>query len=113
MEILHSHGVNCMFDFLKKNDAEEEFDIIDMNALMEQMENTSIKLKYGLLTGEIKWSDEEVQLFLPIAMTFANWDWLELIAKNDCKKDYKAIKDFLDHCQALVKVNQAKLNEAM
>ena len=66
---------------------------------------------YDIMTGELSWEDEKVQLFLPIATYFTNWHWLELMAENILiEEDAKIVKKFIKEAKAIAKHNEDILN---
>ena len=89
-----------MLGFLRRKE-EETGDLAEM---MTQTEYVSVILQHKLNSGELRWTDEEIQFFIPVVLNFTDFTWLDLIAKNNCK-DYEVIRDFLDHVKALMRAN--------
>lgn len=74
-----------------------------------QVINKTILLQ--LHKGELEWSDEKVQFFIPAALFHTDFDWLNLCAENMLiEEDEKVVKNFLEQVQALMKVNADELN---
>ncbi len=91
-----------MFDFLKKDDTDAEFAKAVVRSLIDIREFGD-ELKKEIESNNLKWNDEAVQSFLPIALNYTDFEWLELIAKKEKNEDYQIIKEFLDHVQHLMR----------
>lgn len=92
-----------MFEFLKRNQ-EPEPD----NAMMEMEYISAINLQL-LHNGVVKWSDDEIQHWLPVGLYWTSFEWLEEVAKHEFKEDYQVIHEFLEKTQMIMKVNSQKL----
>ena len=72
--------------------------------------STTIQLK--LQKGELEWEDEEVQFFIPAALFFTDFDWLELIAENNLiEEDAVIVKRFLKSVKSLTEINSQLLEQ--
>lgn len=80
--------------------------------LLIQQELISDSILLDLYRGNLKWSDDIVQHFIPVVMSLTNFEWLKLIAKNS-KYHQKSIYDFLEYVETLVKVNGEKLSDGI
>ena len=88
--------------------------MMSMESMFNEMEHISKSILYDLEKGNLKWDDESVQFFLPLAIYFTNWDWLELAAKNILiEEDFKIVKDFLSKVQSIAEYNQDSLDNAV
>ena len=77
-----------------------------------QMISKEILLK--LEKGELNWSDEYVQFFIPIALYFTDFDWLKLMAEHNLiEEDCKIVNNFLDMVQTIMQVNTQQLEEGV
>lgn len=70
--------------------------------------------KKALENGDMEWEDETIQFFLPLIFHFTNFDWLRLVAENNLvEEDTVVVKNFLDMVQALMKINEDNLKQAV
>jgi hypothetical protein len=95
-----------MLDFLKKQDKYSEEDFAHMVA---NIRYTSKILQLEVYQKTTPWSEDKIQAFIPIALHFTDFEWLDLIAQKNCTKDYDVIHDFLEHVKVLIKINEEKL----
>ena len=73
-----------------------------------QLISKDIQIK--LLKGELDYDDEIVQFFIPLALHFTDFDWLNIIAENTLiDEDAKVVKNFLSQTKALKEVNMRLL----
>ena len=84
----------------------------DIEKMMGEVSLISKSLQLELAKGNLKWEDEEIQFFIPVALSFTDFDWLELIAENNLvKEDEIIVKNFLAMVKSLKNVNEGRLNE--
>lgn len=82
--------------------------------LFKDMEMISTAIQLDLLKGELKWEDDVVQFFIPVALNFTDFDWLGLIAENNLiEEDAAIVKNFLAMAKSLKEVNESRLNESI
>ena len=80
-----------------------------VNLLMKSKE-----LQLDLAKGKISFDDEMVQYFIPAIYALTDVDFIRVIAENTLiEEDCKVVMNFLDQFEALAKVNQQMLNEAV
>ena len=85
-----------------------------MNEELIETELISKQLQLDLEKGELEWADDIIQFFIPVALYHTNFEWLRLIAENNCiEEDEKVIKNFLSMVESLIQVNTAQLNDAV
>ena len=78
---------------------------------INEMKFISSHIKYELSQGRLDWEDERVQLFIPVALVFTDFDWLKLLAEHICiEEDEIIIKNFLEKIEALANVNENRLD---
>lgn len=99
-----------MFGLFKKED-ESEISPQEFMQLMADLKFTSMYLQLELAQNKIRWSDDKIQFFIPLILHYTDFEWLDLIAKQNCNKDYQVIHNFLEHVQNLMKVNEQKFEE--
>lgn len=81
---------------------------------LTETETISKSILYDIEKGNLKWEDEKVQYFLPIALYFSDWAWLELAAENILiEEDCKIVKEFLAKLQSMAEHNTESLNTAV
>lgn len=86
----------------------------EANMLFKDMEMISKAIQLDLLKGELKWEDDVVQFFIPVALNFTDFDWLGLIAENNLiEEDAAIVKNFLAMAKSLKEVNEGRLNESI
>ena len=86
-------------------------DIGLMQNVFSTVKIMSKDLQLALLKGELDWEDEKIQLFIPIALKFTDFEWLKLIAEHNCiKEDELIIKNFLDMVESLKDFNLETLH---
>lgn len=86
--------------------------MIDAEDLFKDMSVISKGIQLELLKGKIEWEDDAVQFFIPVALNFTNFDWLELIAENNLiEEDAVIVKNFLAMAKSLKEVNSGRLND--
>ena len=74
----------------------------------------NLSLRNDLLTGKVKYEEEIVQYFIPIALYHTDFEWLKIIAEHSLiEENEKIVKEFLEMVESLIKVNQAQLNGAI
>ena len=79
---------------------------------MMEMEIFSKQIQLDLAKGELKWEDDTVQFFIPVALALTDFDWLNLIAEHNLiEEDCKIVKNFLAMASALAKFNGERLTE--
>lgn len=79
---------------------------------LKEMQLVSSHIQLELLKGNMEWEDEKVQLFIPVVLTFTDFDWLKLIAEHICiDEDEEIVKNFLERVKALSNFNEQRLNE--
>lgn len=84
----------------------------EVEKLFSDVEAISKGLQLELLKGNIEWESSEVQFFIPVALCFTNFDWLELIAENNLiEEDAVIVKNFLAMAKSLKEINEGRLNE--
>lgn len=82
--------------------------------LFKDIEMISKAIQLDLLKGELKWEDDVVQFFIPVALNFTDFDWLGLIAENNLiEEDAAIVKNFLAMAKSLKEVNEGRLNESI
>lgn len=83
-----------------------------MDEEYHEMQLISKQIQIDLLKGNRKWEDEEVQFFIPVALSFTDFDWLKLIAEHNCiKEDEEIVLNFLKQVESLKEVNKGLLEE--
>lgn len=69
---------------------------------------------FDIEKGNLSWDDDIVQYFIPLPVSFIDWDWLNLIAKNTLiDEDYEIVKNFFDKVKAIAEHNEHELNNAV
>ena len=85
---------------------------MDAQQVLTEMEIMSKAILYDIAKGDLKYEDKKVQYYLPIALGFTEWEWLELIAENTLiEEDAEIVKNFLKKAKALAKINQDHLTD--
>lgn len=83
-----------------------------MDQEYSEMQLMSKQIQLDLAKGKLNWDDNEVQFFIPAALFFTDFDWLELIAENTLvEEDGKVVKNFLAMVKSLKEVNSANLHQ--
>lgn len=87
-----------MFDFKKKKlNLEELFidGLTDRDAIAKM-------LMFDVEHGKIEFDDDMIQMFIPIGLSFINWEWLDLVAKHTVpQKEYQVFHDTLMRVEAI------------
>lgn len=91
-----------MLDFLKKKEPEPDTTLMEMEFI------TELNLQM-LHNGVLKWSDDEIQHWLPVGLYWTSFELLEEVAKHEFKDDYPIIHEFLEKTQMIMRVNSKQL----
>ena len=81
---------------------------------LKEKEVISKDLQLKLLKGEVQWEDEKIQFFIPVALSFTDFDWLRLLAEYNCiEEDEMIIKNFLDMAESIKDLNSNQLQDSV
>ena len=71
-------------------------------------------LQLKLSKGELDYSDDIIQFFLPSIFHLTEFDWLEIVADNTLiEEDAVIVKNFLSMVESLTEVNQQRLEQSV
>ena len=87
--------------------------VLFMEKTLKDKDLISKTLQLKLAKGEAQWEDEDIQFFIPVALSFTDFDWLKLIAEHNLiSEDELIVKNFLDMCESLKDVNSKTLQDS-
>ena len=85
-----------------------------MKETYDEVQLVSKDLQLKLEKGEIEYSDDVVQFFLPSIFNLTEFEWLDIVAKNTLiEEDYKIVSNYLSMVKILTDINAQILEQSV